>query len=98
MGAPVISTDHAAFSETVRHGFSGYRCHTLGQFAWAADNTHRLAPAADIRARALAKWSLAAVGPMYEEYFDMLAGLWGAGWPALDLARTNLDWLNSSAL
>ena len=98
MGAPVISTDHAAFSETVKHGFSGYRCHTLDQFAWAVDNTHKLASARDIRARAMGKWSLAAAAPMYAEYFDMLSGLWGAGWPTLNPGRSNLDWLNSTAL
>lgn len=92
-GTPVISTDHAAFSETVKHGFSGYRCHTLEQFCWAVNNVYGLAAPPDIRYRALYKWSLDTVKWMYQEWFEMLLGLWGNGWGSLSTGRKNMDWL-----
>ena len=97
-GTPVITTDHAAFSETVKHNFSGYRCHTLEQFCWAAEHVDRLASPAEIRDRALRKYSIETVKYMYQEWFEMLLGLWGEGWPSPNPRRTNLDWLNSTAL
>jgi glycosyltransferase involved in cell wall biosynthesis len=92
-GTPVISTDHAAFSETVKHGFSGWRCHTLEQFVWAARNVQRLATPDAIRERALTDYSISTVRWMFQEYFDMLRGLWGAGWPQPNSARMGMEWL-----
>lgn len=96
-GTPVITTDHAAFSETVKHNFSGYRCHTLEQFCWAAEHVDRLASPAEIRDRALRKYSIETVKYMYKEWFEMLLGLWGEGWPSPNPRRTNLDWLDSTS-
>lgn len=95
-GTPAITTDHAAFSETVKHGFSGYRCHTLEQFCWAVENVHRLASGVEIRDRAIRKYSTDNVRWMYQEYFEMLSGLWGAGWHGENPTRANLDWLSQS--
>ncbi len=94
-GTPAITTDYAAFSETVRHGVTGYRCHTLEQFVRAARAVRDLDPA-EIRRIAVANYSLDRVRCMCQEYFEMVSGLWGPGWPELK-SRTQLDWLNKTA-
>lgn len=78
-GTPVITTDWGAFTETVDQGVTGYRCHTFAEFVDAA----QLAPTLNrdrIRAHAISRWSLDAVAPQYEAYFERLNGLWGDGW------------------
>jgi glycosyltransferase involved in cell wall biosynthesis len=93
-GTPVISTDHGAFAEYNLHGVTGYRCRTFEQFTWAARNIGGICPL-DCRYWAMRNFSLARVGPMYEEYF------WGLmqshinpdGWYAKNPERQELDWL-----
>jgi glycosyltransferase involved in cell wall biosynthesis len=77
-GTPVISTDWGAFTETVEHGVSGFRCHTLAEFAQACNDVESLARDA-IREAAIARWSTEVVGPQYSAYFDRLQTLWGDG-------------------
>ena len=73
-GTPVIATDFGAFTETVTQGVTGYRCHRLGEFVYAAQEAGKL-NRGDIREHALRTWSLEAVAPQYENYFDHLATL-----------------------
>lgn len=84
-GTPVISTDWGAFTETVRQGVSGWRCRRLGEFMWAVENADTLDKAA-IRQHAQATWSLEAVAPRYDHYFQHLKTLEGDGWYADSLA------------
>jgi glycosyltransferase involved in cell wall biosynthesis len=91
-GTPVITTDFGAFAETVLHGVTGYRCHALEEFEWAARHVGDLSPYA-CRDWALQNYSMERVRWMYEHYFRMLEGLWGDGWPAPNPERTELDWL-----
>lgn len=91
VGTPVITTDWGAFTETVEHGKTGYRCRTLEQFMWAAQHAHDLDPEY-IRQRAIANYSLDRVRLMYDEYFKMLSDLWDKGWYT-ERERTELDWL-----
>ena len=91
-GCPVISTDWGAFSETVQHGQTGYRCRTFEQFMWAVRNIDKISPVI-CRKWAVANYSLARVGGMYEEFFEQLLRLKGDGWYTADNARTQLDWL-----
>jgi glycosyltransferase involved in cell wall biosynthesis len=90
-GTPAITTDWGAFPETVEHGRTGYRCRTLEQFAWAACNVDRL-DRQYICQRAVNNWSLWQVRWAYQEYFQMLADLWGKGWYT-ERERTDLNWL-----
>ena len=77
-GTPAITTDFGAFPETVEQGASGFRCRRMDEFAAAVEKAGALDRGA-IRARALDRYSFAAVRPLYEDYFDHLATLDGDG-------------------
>jgi len=80
-GTPVISTDWGAFTETVSHGLSGFRCRTLAEFVAAG----KLAPQLDrerIRGYALARYSTEVTRHQYDAYFRRLRTLEGEGWYA----------------
>jgi len=78
-GTPVITTDWGAFTETVEDGVTGFRCHTLGEFVWALRKAGTL-DREYIRSRALRKYTLSSVAPLYDRYFQRLEDLKGAGW------------------
>jgi glycosyltransferase involved in cell wall biosynthesis len=78
-GTPTITTDWGAFTETNINGLTGYRCRTLAEFMDAAQACKDLDPAT-IRATAVDKYSLDAIAPRYERYFQRLLGLWDKGW------------------
>jgi glycosyltransferase involved in cell wall biosynthesis len=78
-GTPVITTDWGAFTETVAHGETGFRCRTFGEFKRAAEAVERLDPHA-IRERAVNKYSLKVIGKQYEDYFARLLHMWEDGW------------------
>lgn len=77
-GTPVISTDWGAFTETVQHGVTGFRCRSFGEFLEAAKSVDRLDRAA-IRQYAISRYSTDAVALQYEAYFNRLAALTGKG-------------------
>jgi len=85
-GTPAITTNYAAFSETVVHGVTGYRCSTLAQFVEAAHRVKNL-DRNIIRKRALQKYSIWNIRHEYNRYFETLYGLWGAGWPETDATK-----------
>ncbi len=78
-GTPVIATDWGAFTETVEHGVTGERFHTLGEGAAAVERVAALDNSA-IRARAIERYGLGAVGPQFDIWFKRLLSLWGDGW------------------
>lgn len=80
-GTPVITTDWGAFTETVDHGVTGFRCRTFAEFVAAAERAPDLDPQI-IRDHALSRYALDAVAPQYEAYFERLALLWDGGWYA----------------
>lgn len=78
-GTPVIAPDWGAFTETILPGVSGFRFRTLREACEGAEMARKL-PRATIRHYAENRYSLEAVGPMYDRYFKQLQGLWGDGW------------------
>jgi len=92
-GTPVITTDWGAYPETVDHGKTGFRCHTLEQFMWAAQHAKDL-DKKYIHEHAVATWSMERVKYMYQEYFQMLSSLWDAGWYTMNDDRKEMSWLN----
>jgi glycosyltransferase involved in cell wall biosynthesis len=91
-GTPPITTDFGAFPETVDHGRTGFRCHTLDQFVWAAKHVQDIDPW-HIHQHAVANYSMDRVKWKYQEYFEMLSDLWIEGWNTIHSDRQDLDWL-----
>lgn len=92
-GTPVICTDWGAFPETVCHGYTGFRCRTMEQFMWAANNIDTISPVT-CRKWAVDNYSLRRVAKMYDDYFHSVMDLrHEAGWYHMGRSRTELDWL-----
>lgn len=81
-GTPVVSTDLGGFTETVEHGKTGFRCNYLGEFKQAIIDCKKL-DTSYVRKRALEKYSISSVAPLYQKYFERLSLLWGSGWDEL---------------
>lgn len=98
-GTPVITTDVGAFTETVAHGITGYRCRTYEHFLYAARHVRDIDPAA-CRKWAMEHFSLPRVAGMYAEYFAMLDTLHrtAEGWYRRNPGRADLDWLRPGGL
>ena len=78
-GTPVITTDWGVFAETVIQGKTGFRCRTLQEFVDAAEHVGEL-DAQAIRRHAVNNYSLEAIAPKYQAYFERLDALWRDGW------------------
>jgi hypothetical protein len=96
-GTPVLTTDWGAFSETILHGVTGYRCRTFDDFCWAADNAHRIKPG-DCRYWALQNYSMNRIQWMFQEFFTKVADIGRGGWYEPHPERTDLDWLRKDYL
>lgn len=77
-GTPVITTDFGAFTETVRDGVDGYRCHTIGEFDEAATMVESL-DLESIREHA-EQYLTKNIRHKYDAYFRRLELLDGQGW------------------
>jgi glycosyltransferase involved in cell wall biosynthesis len=77
-GTPAVATDFGAFVDTVPRYL---RFNTLAEGCHAVEIAMTLKPKA-VRENALANFSLDAVAPHYEEWFQRLSTLWGRGWYA----------------
>jgi glycosyltransferase involved in cell wall biosynthesis len=67
-GTPVISTDFGAFTETVRHGITGFRCKVFKDYINAVTALSDIMPA-NCRKFAVENFSIQAVYPKYYDYF-----------------------------
>ena len=70
-GTPVITTDFAAFTDTVEHARTGYRCNSSNDFVQAIKHAHLL-DREYICKRAQALWSMEAVNEQYEKWWQDL--------------------------
>jgi glycosyltransferase involved in cell wall biosynthesis len=91
-GTPAITTDWGGFTETVEHGRTGYRCRTMDDYCWAAQNVDKL-DHKYIHDYAVNNYSMDRVSLMYDEYFMKVMDLYKMGWYQLHPERTQLDWL-----
>ena len=93
-GVPAITTDWGAFTETVVHGVTGYRCRTMDHFVWAVKNCEFL-DRKNIKALAIKNYGLTKVATMYEEAFGyMRNGVAKRGFFATNVGRMGLSWLH----
>lgn len=92
-GVPAITTDWGAFTETVLHGVTGYRCRVMEHFVWAIKNCVHL-DRRSIRSWAINNYGFDKVASMYEEYFKMLSTIRGGkGFYHEHPGRMGLKWL-----
>ena len=95
-GTPVITVDWGAFTETVQHGVTGFRCRTFEQFVWAAKNIDTISPRA-CRDWAVNNYNPPKVGSMYKEYFESILNIYKeTGWYTENPERRELEWLTKT--
>jgi glycosyltransferase involved in cell wall biosynthesis len=93
-GVPAITTDWGAFTETVIHGVTGYRCRTMDHFVWAVNNCGFL-NRKRIRALAIKNYGLTKVATMYEEAFAFMRNATEKrGFFTTNVGRMGLPWLH----
>lgn len=80
-GTPIITTDFGAFTETVKHNMTGFRCRNLREFNEAADKVEELNPTTIVN-WARSKFTLRAVAPQWKRWFEQIGTLYGKGWYA----------------
>jgi glycosyltransferase involved in cell wall biosynthesis len=80
-GTPCITSDAGVFPETVA---AEWRCASHREYLDAAKRALQVTPAqrTAIRKNAVARWSLGAIAPQYERYFQRLQDRFGAGYYA----------------
>lgn len=77
-GTPAITSNFGAFTETVEHGVTGYRCQTEVEWLRALDDVLQLDRAA-VRARALSRYTSEVVGVEYARVFRAMGERLSAG-------------------
>jgi glycosyltransferase involved in cell wall biosynthesis len=82
-GTPLIASDFGAFSETVIHGYNGFRCHTLGDWIQAVRETKNLNRRA-VASTARITYSLQNVGRQMDKIVRQIENLSNKGWYSLD--------------
>jgi glycosyltransferase involved in cell wall biosynthesis len=96
-GTPVLTSDWGVFSETVRHGVTGFRCRTFDDFIFGARQImDGKIDSKDCNKWAVDNFSMDRVKLMYQEYFlkvhDVITPNCGQ-WYRIHRNRKDLDWL-----
>jgi glycosyltransferase involved in cell wall biosynthesis len=78
-GTPAITSDWGAFYETVLEGQTGFRCNMLGDFCRGVERAGELEPDT-VRALTMSRYSLDAVAPQFERWFNDIGSLDRQGW------------------
>lgn len=79
VGTPMITSNFGAFVETVDHGKTGFRCHTLGDYMAAINKVGEL-DRKYIAEEARKRWSFEVIGPQYDAIFKQIYDLKDKGW------------------
>jgi len=88
-GTPLLASDFGAFSETVFHGFNGFRCKTLGDWLDAIEKAPEL-DREGIATLARGRYSLQNCGVQMDRIFRQINALSDKGW--YDLTPTDAIW------
>src|SRR6185503_9063322 len=84
-GTPLLASDFGAFTETVDHGRTGYRCKTLGDWVTGIENVLKgQIDRSYVAMTARKRYTLEACGPLYDQAFRQLTSLHGPGWNSLE--------------
>lgn len=78
-GTPVITHDFGAFTETVKHGATGFRCRTMGEMELAVSELDTLWSPQGIARWAESRYSCDVVGRDFTAWFQRLATLTQGG-------------------
>lgn len=81
-GTPVIATDWGAFTETVQHGRTGFRCRTLKEFLIAVKRVPQI-DRREVIEYANLNYSTTVGARMYDRFLTNAATLRGEGWYTL---------------
>lgn len=82
-GTPLISSDFGAFTETVEHGKTGFRCHTLGDYLEAIKRIDTI-DRKYVADRARSLYNTDRIAEMYDKIFMQISDLKGKGWYTLE--------------
>lgn len=78
-GTPLIAVNYGAFTETVSHGLSGYRCNTIGDWIHAIQCSKHL-ERKYVAMWARSRYSLEACAPQFHAFLMQISDLWKTGW------------------
>lgn len=81
-GTPVICTDFGAFTETVIHEATGFRCRNLREFQEAAERIDEI-DTDRVLQWARSNYTLDAVAPQWKRWYNQIETLYGSGWYSL---------------
>lgn len=83
-GTPTLGSSYGSFTETVQHGKTGYRCHTLGDFLAGLEQIENgILSRKYIREFAVQRYDMYRLANKYNRVFQQIADLFNDGWFAM---------------